>query len=265
VRTRDLLQSLRVTVFAPDDLALVKSGPAGRRTYLDDLLVAVSPRYDAVRTEFEKVLKHRNALLKGGLRGREANDTLDVFDKQLVAAGAELIIGRLRLIDRLAPAVDAAYRALAATGPAVTARYEAEWAGDGPPDPDAVADLLTAALVERRRNELDRGVTLVGPHRDEWRLLIDELDSRTHASQGEQRTLALALRLGGHRLCTDVLDDAPVLLLDDVFSELDPARAEALVAELPAGQAIITTASEVPAAVHPEQQVRVVDGTVERL
>lgn len=262
VRTRDLLQSLRVTVFAPDDLALVKAAPSGRRAYLDDLLVVLAPRYDAVRAEFEKVLKHRNALLKGGVRGREASDTLDVFDQQLVSTGGELIAGRLRLIDRLTPAVDAAYRALAGTGPAVTARYEAEWAGDATVTPDAVTDLLTAALVDRRRQELDRGVTLVGPHRDEWRLSINGLDSRTHASQGEQRTLSLALRLGGHHLSTEVLDDPPVLLLDDVFSELDPARADALVAELPAGQAVITTASGVPDAVHPEQQVRVADGKV---
>jgi DNA replication and repair protein RecF len=262
VRTRDLLQSLRVTVFAPDDLALVKSGPSGRRTYLDDLLVAVAPRYDAVRTEFEKVLKHRNALLKGGVRGQEANDTLDVFDKQLVSAGSELVAGRLRLIDRLAPAVDAAYAALAGGGSVVTARYEAEWAGDDAPTPDSAPDLMSTALVARRRNELDRGLTLVGPHRDEWRLMISGLDSRTHASQGEQRTLALALRLGGHHLCTDVLEDAPVLLLDDVFSELDPRRADALVAELPHGQAIVTTASGVPSSVHPEQQVVVDAGTV---
>src|SRR5207248_666833 len=105
-------------------------------------------------------------------------------------------------------------------------------------------------------------VTLVGPHRDEWRLEVGGLDSRTHASQGEQRTLSLAMRLGGHRLLTEVLDDEPVLLLDDVFSELDPSRAEALVAELPAGQAVITTAGAVPASVHPQQQVRVEHGRV---
>jgi DNA replication and repair protein RecF len=263
VRTRDLLGALRVTVFAPDDLTLVKGGPAGRRAYLDDLLVALSPRYEAVRTEYDGVVRHRNALLKGGVRGAEARATLDVFDDQLVKAGAELVAGRLDLVARLAPRVDAAYRALAPDEPGITARYEAEWAEGAVPAAAAVPELLRAALVDRRSKELDRGITLVGPHRDEWRLDVGGLDSRTHASQGEQRTLSLALRLGGHHVCAEVLDEDPVLLLDDVFSELDPRRAEALVAELPGGQTVITTAGAVPAAVHPEQHVRVEHGRVE--
>lgn len=262
-RTRDLLGCLRVTVFAPDDLALVKGGPAGRRGYLDDLLVATAPRYQAVRSEYDKVVRHRNALLKGGVRDAEARGTLEVFDEQLVSAGTELVTGRLRLVDRLTPGVDAAYRALAPATAAIGAAYEAEWAEGGAPEEASVPDLLRAALVARRRNELDRGLTLVGPHRDEWRLEVGGLDSRTHASQGEQRTLALALRLAGHRLCTEVLGEPPVLLLDDVFSELDHARADALVHELPAGQTIVTTAGDLPAVVHPEQRVRVVDGKVE--
>ena len=114
----------------------------------------------------------------------------------------------------------------------------------------------------RRRHELDRGLTLVGPHRDEWRLAIGGLDSRTHASQGEQRSLALALRLGGHRVVAEVTGDDPVLLLDDVFSELDPHRAEALVQHLPASQTLLTTASEVPSGVHPDRRLRVADGQV---
>jgi DNA replication and repair protein RecF len=262
-RTRDLLECLRVTVFAPDDLALVKGGPAGRREYLDDLLVATAPRYQATRTDYEKVLRHRNALLKGGVRGAEATATLEVFDDQLVAAGAELVTGRLKLVDGLAPALETAYRALAPTTTAIGARYEAEWAGGAPPDPSAVPELLREALTTRRRQELDRGVTLVGPHRDEWRLDVGGFDSRTQASQGEQRTLALALRLAGHRLAADILGEQPVLLLDDVFSELDPDRCDALVDELPAGQTIVTTAGALPAGVHAEQQVSVADGKVE--
>jgi DNA replication and repair protein RecF len=262
-RTRDLLGCLWVTVFAPDDLALVKSGPAGRRAYLDDLLVATAPRYEAVRSEYDKVLRHRNALLKGGVRDAEARDTLAVFDDQLVRTGTELVTGRLGLVERLAPEVDAAYRALAPASAPISAVYEAEWADGGTPDVVAAPELLRAALAARRRNELDRGLTLVGPHRDEWRLEVGGLDTRTHASQGEQRTLALALRLAGHRVCTEILDEPPVLLLDDVFSELDHGRADALVHELPAGQTIVTTAGDLPAAVHPEQQVRVVDGKVD--
>jgi DNA replication and repair protein RecF len=261
---RDLLGLLRVTVFAPDDLQLVKGGPAGRRTYLDDLLVAVAPRYEAVRAEFDRVLKHRNALLRQGLRGPDAESTLVVFDEQLVRAGSELVRGRLRLTGRLLPAVRDAYRGLAGEGDDVDAAYEAEWAeGSVAPAAEDVEPLLRAALVERRAAEVDRGVTLVGPHRDEWQLRLAGLDARTHASQGEQRTLALGLRLAGHKVCAEVVGTEPVLLLDDVFSELDPARAEALVSELPAGQTLITTASTVPESVHPDRRLRVREGRVE--
>ena len=263
-RARDLLGLLRVTVFAPDDLQLVKGGPAGRRAYLDDLLVAVAPRYEAVRAELDRVLKHRNALLRQGLRGPDAESTLVVFDDQLVRAGSELVRGRLRLTARLLPAVRDAYRGLAGESDDVDADYGAEWAeGSVTPAAEDVESLLRAALVERRAAEVDRGVTLVGPHRDEWRLRLAGLDARTHASQGEQRTLALGLRLAGHKVCAEVVGTDPVLLLDDVFSELDTALAEALVSELPAGQTLITTASTVPASVHPDRRLRVHDGRVE--
>ncbi|MEX2254582.1 MAG: DNA replication and repair protein RecF, partial [Acidimicrobiia bacterium] len=206
-RNRDLLGALRVTVFAPDDLELVKGGPSHRRAYLDDLLMSVAPRYAAAHADYDRVLRHRNALLKGRVRDEDARTTLDVFDEQLVSAGSEIVRGRLRLTARLAPAVDAAYRDLAGAGESVDARYAAEWADGASPDPDAVPDALRAALVQFRAREIERGATLVGPHRDEWRLLVDDLDSRTHASQGEQRTLALALRLAGHRVVADTVGD----------------------------------------------------------
>jgi DNA replication and repair protein RecF len=263
-RARDLLGLLRVTVFAPDDLQLVKGGPAERRGFLDDLLVAITPRYEAARADFDRVLRHRNALLRGGLTGDDAHSTLAVFDEQLVQAGGELVRGRLGLVDRLVGPVEGAYRALAGAAADVSAVYEAEWAeGAVPPDAAEVDDLLRAALAARRRQEVDRGVTLVGPHRDEWRLLVDGLDARTHASQGEQRTLALALRLAGHRVCADMVGDEPVLLLDDVFSELDAARAGALVEHLPAGQTLITTASSLPSGIRPELRLRVAAGRLE--
>jgi DNA replication and repair protein RecF len=263
-RTRDLLGLLRVTVFAPDDLQLVKGGPAERRSYLDDLLVAVAPRYDAVRNDYERVLKQRNALLRQGARGPDGESTLVVFDQQLVRSGSELVRGRLRLAGRLLPSVRDAYARLAGDDNTIDAVYEAEWAeGSVPPAADDVENLLGGALAARRTAELERGVTLVGPHRDEWRLRLNGLEARTHASQGEQRTLALGLRLAGHHVCADIIGTEPVLLLDDVFSELDPDRGEALVAQLPAGQTLITTASEVPSAVHPERRLRVKDGRIE--
>ena len=145
---------------------------------------------------------------------------------------------------------------------ASTTRYEAEWAEGSAPDVDAVADALREALDRLRRRELERGTTLVGPHRDEWRLLVDGLESRTHASQGEQRTLALSLRLAGHRVVAETVDDDPVLLLDDVFSELDDQRSKALVKCLPGAQTLVTTAGALPSGVDPAVRFRVADGTI---
>ena len=270
-RTRDRLDILRVTIFAPDDLALVKGGPSERREYLDDLLVTLAPRYDAARSDYERVLRHRNALLKGGARGPDAATTLDVFDEQLARAGGELVRGRLRLVHRLAPAIAEAYARLAGRPAVIEGRYEAEWAAahgtdgtDGPArlEPTEADDRLHSALTRLRSKEIDRGVTLAGPHRDEWRLTLDGLDTRTHASQGEQRSLALALRLAGHQVATQTLDAAPVLLLDDVFSELDQQRAVALAQALPEGQTLVSTASALPSAVHPDLHLRVDAGTI---
>jgi DNA replication and repair protein RecF len=263
-RTRDLHGLLRVSVFAPDDLALVKDGPAERRTYLDEILVMLGARYDAARTDYERVVRQRNALLRGGIRDDEARTTLDVFDDQLVVSATELIRGRLRLVDRLAPVIGAAYRALSDDPRTVTVRYEAEWSASdlGTVDGTAIENALRSALERRRHAEVERGVTLVGPHRDELRLDLGELEARTQASQGEQRTLALALRLGGHWVVTDVTETAPVLLLDDVFSELDARRAAALVRNLPAGQTLLTTAGTLPEGIHPEHRLSVADGRV---
>jgi DNA replication and repair protein RecF len=171
--------------------------------------------------------------------------------------------GRLQLVDRLGPAVHAAYAGLAGGGE-VAAAYEAEWAPGplGVADTDAVEEHLRAAIADRRRAEIDRGVTLVGPHRDDWKLTIDGLDARTQASQGEQRCLALGLRLAGRDVVHDLTGTAPVLLLDDVFSELDAQRSSALVRTLPAGQTLLTTAGTIPPDVQPDQVLRIDAGRI---
>lgn len=263
-RRRDMLEHLRVTVFSPDDLAVVKSGPARRRDYLDELLEAGSPRLASVRTDYERVLRQRNALLRGGVRDAEARTTLDVLDDRLATSGGELVRSRLELVERLAPGIAQAYESLAGATPGLGMRYEAEWS-EGALSPDRLDDvepLLRAALESQRRREMDRGMTLVGPHRDDWRLLVHGLDARSHASQGEQRTLALALRLAGHRLIATIIDRDPVLLLDDVFSELDPDRSAALVAHLPSTQTLLTTAGIVPPGIDAERQLEVHAGKV---
>ncbi|MGZ8764048.1 MAG: DNA replication/repair protein RecF, partial [Acidimicrobiia bacterium] len=186
-------------------------------------------------------------------------------DQQLAQAGSEVVRGRLRLIARLTPWLQTAYEELAGAPTSIEARYEAGWSAE-PLDLEAIDDVesrMLDALTARRRDELDRRVTLVGPHRDELRLVLGGLEARTHASQGEQRTLALAMRLAGHRVVAEVIGENPLLLLDDVFSELDAARATALVAQLPPGQTLITTAGVVPETVEPERWLRIVDGTVE--
>ncbi|MET0627840.1 MAG: DNA replication/repair protein RecF [Acidimicrobiia bacterium] len=266
-KARERRELVRVTVFAPDDLQLVKGGPAERRGYLDALLTSVAPRYEGVIADYERVLRQRNALLKQRF-GTDPDDetTLKVFDAQLARTGAELTRGRWRMLERLTPLVASAYDELAHQPDAIEAVYQSEWAPGSVLNGDAGSVLETAlldALAERRRAELDRKVTLAGPHRDEWRLRVGGLDARTHASQGEQRTLALALRVGGHRLCTEVTGSAPVLLLDDVFSELDPQRSAALVANLGSGQTLLTTAGDVPDGVQADHVLRVDAGVVE--
>jgi DNA replication and repair protein RecF len=254
IRSRDLLGVIRVSVFAPDDLALVKGGPGERRRYLDDALVALAVKHDALRRDLERVLRQRNTLLKqaGGRLTSEIELTLDVWDAKLAAAGDELGAARAGLVSGLAPELSAAYEALAGRPTPLGLEYDPPWRSVG----------LAAALAAGRQEDLRRQISLVGPHRDDLGLTINGMPARTHASQGEQRTLALALRLAVHRLVAERTGSAPVLVLDDVLSELDAGRATALLGHLPAGQVILTTASTLPAAAHPDRVLRIAGGRV---
>ena len=253
-RARDLLGALRISAFSPDDLVLVKGGPAERRRYLDDALVALHPRNDQLRSDFDRILRQRNALLKsaGGRLDRDASFTLDVWDARLVDVGEALVAARVELVDRLRPLLGGAYDELARTPAEIDVSYVASWREAG----------LAGALAAGRTDDVRRGVSLVGPHRDDMALTIAGRPSRTHASQGEQRSLALALRLAAHALVTDVTGSPPVLLLDDVFSELDPGRSAALLRLLPVGQALLTTAGHVPDEARVERRVRIEHGKV---
>lgn len=253
-RSRDALGALRVSVFSPDDLALVKEGAGERRRFLDDTLVSLATKNDALRLDYERALKQRNALLKqvAGRLDDAAAATLDVWDARLADLGERVGYARATLVARLGPLVDVAYRRLAGEGHAVQLRYAPAWRHVG----------LVAALGESRRDDLRRQLSTVGPHRDELELVVNDLPARTHASQGEQRTLALALRLGAHELVCEVVDDVPVLVLDDVLSELDDDRATALLASIPAGQVVITTAGSLPAQAEPERTMRIESGRI---
>jgi len=248
-RTRDLLGALRVSVFSPDDLIMVKGGPGERRRYLDDTLVAADPHRDAMLRELDRVLKQRNALLRqsGGRLSADIETTLDVWDAKFAVVGDDLARARRELVAALAPRLTEAYQQVAQRPDPVTLHYAPTWADAG----------LSHALAAGRRDDLRRGVSLIGPHRDDVELRLAGLPARTHASQGEQRSLALALRLAAHALVSDAAGSAPVLLLDDVFSELDPQRSDALVACLPPGQAVLTTAAGLPAGIEPGRIIRI--------
>ena len=240
---KDLAAAAPCTVFSPDDLAIVGGGPKGRRDLLDDALALLDPEGARAADDTDRILRQRAALLRqgGGRSSDEVATTLDVWDLRLADAGKVLAEARARLVRDLADLVGPAYARLAGAdyGPGrdlpVRLEYVRSWQGD-----------LQEALAAARRADLRRGVNTVGPHRDDVLLLIDGREARLHASQGEQRCLALALRLGVHALVRSRTGLVPTLLLDDVFSELDPARSRALVAELPTGQSILTTAAPLP-------------------
>ncbi|HEX4433078.1 MAG TPA: DNA replication/repair protein RecF [Frankiaceae bacterium] len=262
-RPREVLGLLRTVLFAPEDLALVKGDPGGRRGFLDDLLVARAPRYAGVRADYERVNKQRTTLLKtAGMarrssRGSGGGDlsTLDVWDEHLSRVGGELLAGRLRVVEAIRGLVDEAYAQVSDSRGPITMEYRSsvpELGSDGR-DPAALAAALAAELVRLRPQEIERGVSLAGPHRDDLVLSIGELPARGYASQGESWSLALALRLASYEVLREgeYGGGEPVLLLDDVFAELDTSRRERL-AELlaPAEQVLITAAvaGDVPAA-----------------
>ena len=277
-RAREMLGILRSVLFAPEDLALVKGDPAERRRFLDDLLVLRTPRYAGVRADYDRVLKQRNALLRSGA-GRRAEQvdlrTLEVWDSHLSTAGAELLAGRIDLVDGLRPLVDKAYQAVAessfaSAGPAAI-DYRSSLGEEVPLVADR--DMLSAAMLnqisEVRKAELERGITLVGPHRDELVLKLGPLPAKGYASHGESWSFALALKLAAYDLLRAETDAGgePVLVLDDVFAELDGHRRERL-ANLVAGaeQVLVTAAvpEDVPEALS-GARVDVMGGEVRRI
>lgn len=252
-RARDIIGALRLVLFAPEDLSLVRGDPAERRRYLDDLLVQRQPRYAGVRADYERVLKQRNALLRTAYLARKVArregdlSTLDVWDAHLARHGAELIKGRLDLCAALAPHVAKAYDAVSAGRGEARIAYDAKTWFDGPPvglDKATVEAQLAEALARVRESEVERGVTLVGPHRDDVTLTLGDLPAKGYASHGESWSFALALRLAAFELLRSEGIE-PVLVLDDVFAELDVGRRDRL-AEMvaTASQVLVTCAVE---------------------
>jgi len=241
-RRRDVLGTIRAAIFAPERVAVVRGDPGDRRRFVDELLVQLQPRFHAVIREYERAVRQRNALLRDA--GGRAPAGLDAWDEAISASGGELSAGRADAIAALRPAAAAAYERVGG-GSDLLIRYL--------PKLDAAEEATAAdwttvirdGLRARRADELARGTTLVGPHRDDIELTISGLPARTHASQGEAWLGALALVLGMHDAVAERVGIRPVLLLDDAFSQLDPERRERLGSALPAGSQLIATASDV--------------------
>ena len=241
-RTADLLGALRVIAFLPEDLDLVKRGPALRRDLLDTVAVQLWPAAYLDQNEFDRALRQRNAFLKAGARD---DATLAVWDARLAQSGGRVMARRVRVMELLSPLLEVAYGEIARSDEKATIGYVPSW-GIAPMEEQTAPEFTSAllgALEGSRRVDYERRLTSVGPHRDEPVFRIDRSDARTHGSQGEQRTMALAVKLAAHRAVADMMGESPVLLLDDVFSELDPDRARALAKALPPGtQTLITSA-----------------------
>ena len=278
-RAREVLGLLRTVLFAPEDLSLVKGDPGERRRFLDDLLAARAPRFAAVRADYERVLKQRTALLKSAgsaiRRGQGDVRTLDVWDAHLATAGAELLAGRLRLVQDLSGPVGSAYAQVSDNQGEAVISYRSSLGEDLLEQVRGVAgggrELLQARLLaatgRMRSQELERGVCLVGPHRDDLVLSLGPFPAKGYASHGESWSFALALRLASYELLRLESGGDPVLVLDDVFAELDVGRRERLAALVGSAEQVLVTAA-VPQDV-PESlagaRVDVMDGEVTRV
>ena len=278
-RAREVLGVLRSVLFAPEDLALVKGDPGERRRFLDELLVAKAPRFAGVRADYERVLKQRSALLKSAgaaiRRGHGDVRTLDVWDTHLATTGAELLAARLRLVSDLAPHVTKAYEAVSQGQGDAALAYRSSLGEDLA---DAVSgaagdgrELLQARLLEAtgrmRTTELERGVCLVGPHRDDLVLSLGPFPAKGYASHGESWSFALALRLAAYELLRHEGGGDPVLVLDDVFAELDVGRRDRLASLVAGAEQVLVTAAvaqDVPEALE-GARVDVQDGEVARV
>ncbi len=263
-RLSDLAQAVQTVVFTPADLALVQGPPTGRRQLLDNIAAALSREYRQRKRDFDTVLRHRNALLKQSRfkLDADAERTLEIWDSQLVECADVVGEKRAKVVARLNPRE--AYLQLAAetgvsprhrqsTDRILSLSYRAPWRENG----------LAEALKQSRQEDLRRGTTTVGPQRDDIDITLDSLPAATHGSQGEQRTAVLALRLAQHHMLTKMLDDPPVILLDDVFSELDNQRAQNLISSLPQCQIVITTATgTVPPNVSVASRIELQNGAV---
>jgi DNA replication and repair protein RecF len=249
-RTRDALGIVRAVMFAPEDLSLVKGEPGARRRFLDQLLVQSSPKFAGVIADYDKVLRQRNSLLRSaaksssGLERDTLHSTLAVWDERLVTFGSQIMAGRVGVLADIREPAAAAYAEVAQTRNRLELRYVPSRLSNGPQTEQDFAQELTRCLGEIRKEEFARAVTLVGPHRDELEIGLNDLPARGYASHGESWSVALALRLASFEMLQTDQSGEPILILDDVFAELDSVRRERLaqIASRSPGQVLITAA-----------------------
>jgi DNA replication and repair protein RecF len=241
-RFSDLLGHLHAVIFSPEDLQLVKGGPERRRSFLDDTVVQIYPPHDYWRRRYERVLRQRNILLKSRSQGVD-DGSLELWDKNLVEAGTKLVVGRLTVLNKLDKFATQAHLQITNQTETLRIDYLSRVTSGGVEGPREIGGKFHKELVKRRKDELDRKITLVGPHRDDLTLTVNGADVRLYGSQGQQRTVALALKLGQFRLIEEEVKERPLLLLDDVMSELDDDRRSFLVETIRSGTQVFITAT----------------------
>ncbi len=240
IRARE--RPILTVIFTPDHLKIVKEMPENRRSYLDEILEKTRPDYGYWRQQYSKILKQRNMLLKKVYVGRMKQDVIDYWDKQLVHAGVKIVIARAGIIKKLEDRAGQSYKKISESDMSFELNYENQLLDENNNSPESLEERFLSELKNKRKAEIERGQTLVGPHRDDVGIYTDGTDLRIYGSQGEQRSASLALKIAEFSIIKELSKDLPILLLDDVMSELDHARREALLKQVGNGiQAIITS------------------------
>ncbi|HMS24953.1 MAG TPA: DNA replication/repair protein RecF [Acidimicrobiia bacterium] len=269
-RNRDLLGTLRVSIFTPDDLDIIKGSSSLRRDVFDDTLHQISPKYVAAHADYSRALKQKNALLKSQ---EYEPGVLDVLNASIVSSGSQILRGRLVALSQMRNVLQSSYHHISGENSDIGVRYIAkvfdnDHGQDSDPDEDLTAEeiavLFAAKIEEYSSIEARRCHSVVGPHRDDLYLSINDRDTRTQASQGEQRSMALALKMALHKVVHATTGDNPILLLDDVFSELDIGRTHRLIECLPAAQTFVTTATDIPSTLKVDETFSVIGGDVSK-
>ncbi len=267
-RNRDLFGTLRVSIFTPDDLDIIKGSSSLRREVLDDTLHQISSKYVAAHSDYARALKQKNALLKSD---EYQPGVLEVLNESIIASGSQLIRGRLAALTSMRDVLQSSYNHISGENSQIGVRYIAKVFGndhgeDIDPDEDLsveqISELFAQKIEEYGPIESHRRHSVVGPHRDDLQLHIHDRDTRTQASQGEQRSMALGLKMAFHHVVHEASGDNPILLLDDVFSELDMGRTHRLIECLPAAQTFVTTATEIPSTLKVDETFQVSGGII---